>query len=272
MVRQILTTSPVDQSVNRRRVAGVNGGLQHLSSREALAALSWLVDAGVDTLIDDAPFPWLAAPAPMQAPPPPVAEVIAPCEADAVVEAVATVVGVDSLAALEAKLAEFDGCALATHGSPPLFAAGTPGSALMLVGDMPGSAGVFGGDAGLLLDRMLAAIGLSRDSAYLTNLVYWPTPGGRAPAPAEIAACAPFLRRQIELAKPRAILALGGAAAAALTGGGAGINRLRGKWQVLKDSDVPVLPSFHPAQLLAQPSLKALAWQDLQALKARLDA
>ncbi len=250
----------------------MSGGLQNLSPREALAALSWLVEAGVDTLVDDAPFAWLATPLPIQAPPPPVDAIVMPCEADAVVEAAATVVGVDSLAALEARLAEFDGCALATHGSPPLFAAGTPGSALMLVGDMPGASGVFGGDAGLLLDRMIAAIGLGRDTAYLANLVYWPTPGGRAPAAAEIAACAPFLRRQIELAKPRAILALGGAAAAALTGAGAGINRLRGKWQVLKDSDVPVLPSFHPTQLLAQPTLKALAWADLQALKERLDA
>lgn len=250
----------------------MSGGLQQLSSRDALSALAWLVDAGVDTLVDEVPFRWLAPPAPVQVPPPPVAEVTAPCEADAVVEAAATVVGVDSLAALEAALGEFDGCALATHGSPPLFAAGTPGSALMLVGDMPSGGDVFGGDAGLLLDRMLAAIGLGRDSAYLANIVYWPTPGGRAPAAAEIAACAPFLRRQIELAQPRAILALGGAAAAALTGTGTGINRLRGKWQMLSGGDVPVLPSFHPAQLLAQPTLKSLAWRDLLMMKARLDA
>jgi len=253
-------------------VAAVSGGAQQLSSRDALAALAWLVDAGVDTLVDDRPFAWLAVPDAIQIPPPPVSEVAVPCEADAVVAAVASVTGIDSLAALEAALAEFDGCALATHGNPPLFAAGTPGSPLMLIGDMPSAAGVLGGDAGLLLDRMLAAIGLGRDTAYLANLVYWPTPGGRGPAAAEIAACAPFLRRQIELAKPRAILALGGAAAAALTGAGAGINRLRGKWQTLGGGDVPVLPSFHPTQLLAQPGLKALAWRDLQALKARLDA
>ncbi|QXQ07541.1 uracil-DNA glycosylase [Sphingosinicellaceae bacterium] len=252
-------------------MAAVNGGLNQLSSREALSALAWLVDAGVDTLVDDTPFRWLAPPEPVQAPPPPVAELIAPCEADAVIEAIATVIGVDSLSALQAALSEFDGCALATHGNPPLFADGTPGSALMLVGDMPSADAVLGGDAGLLLDRMLAAIGLGRDSAYLANLVYWPTPGGRSPAAAEIAACAPFLRRQIELAKPRAILALGGAAAAALTGTSGGINRLRGKWQTMSGTDVPVMPSFHPTQLLAQPSLKALAWRDLQALKAKLD-
>ena len=249
----------------------MNGGLHQLSSREALSALAWLVDAGLDTLVDDTPFRWLAPPEPVQIPPPPVAEVIAPCEADAVIEAIATVIGVDSLSALQAALAEFDGCALATHGNPPLFADGTPGAPLMLIGEMPSGDAILGGDAGVLLDRMLAAIGLGRESAYLANLVYWPTPGGRSPAAAEIAACAPFLRRQIELAKPRAILALGGAAAAALTGTSGGINRLRGKWQTLAGTDIPVMPSFHPTQLLAQPSLKALAWRDLQALKGRLD-
>ena len=240
-----------------------------------LAALAWLVDAGVDSIVDDTPHNWLAPLPPVQVAPPPVAEPIAPCEADAVVEARVSVASVDSLTALQAALAEFDGCALATHGSPPLFADGTPGSALMLVGDMPtardAAAGrVFSGPAGLLLDRMLAAIGLGRDTAYLANIVYWPTPGARSPADAEIAACAPFLRRQIELAKPKAILALGGSASAALTGGGAGLNRLRGKWQTLNGGTVPVLPTFHPVQLLAQPSLKALAWRDLLTLKERL--
>lgn len=250
----------------------MSGGLQQLSNTQALSALAWLVEAGVDTLVDDKPFGWLAVPDAIQVPPPPVAEIIAPCEAEAVVEAQVSVQGVDSLAALEAALGEFDGCALATHGSPPLFATGTAGSAVMVIGDMPGAANVFDGEPGLLLDRMLAAIGLSRDSTYLANLVYWPTPGGRAPAAAEIAACAPFLRRQIELARPRFILALGGAAAAALTGAGSGIARLRGKWQPWAGGDIAVLPSFHPSQLLAQPTLKALAWRDLQALKARLDA
>ena len=250
----------------------MNGGHQLTSNAEALAALAWLVEAGVDTLVDDAPYNWLAPPAPLQIQiaPPPVAEPIAPCEVDAVVAARSLVARADSLSALQAALAEFDGCGLATHGSVPVFAEGAAGSPLMLVGEMPSGDGVLGGAAGLLLDRMLAAIGLTRSTTYLANLVYWPTPGGRAPAAAEIAACAPFLRRQIELAKPRLVLALGGSAAAALTGATSGIARLRGKVQTLGDSHIAVLPTFHPQQLLAQPSLKALAWRDLLAVKARL--
>ncbi len=250
----------------------MNGGLHTHTNAEALAALAWLVEAGVDTLVDEAPYSWLAPPtiAPIQTPPPPAAQPILPCEADAVVAAHALVARADSLAALQAALAEFDGCTLATHGSAPIFAEGTPGSPLMLVGEMPSADGALPGAAGALLDRMLAAIGLSRSTTYLANLVYWPTPGGRAPAAPEIAACAPFLRRQIELAKPRVVLALGGTAAAALTGATAGIARLRGKFLTVGGSHIAVLPTFHPVQLLAQPSLKALAWRDLLAAKARL--
>ena len=250
----------------------MNGGLQSYSNAQALAALAWLVEAGCDTLIDDAPHAWLAPPAPAQTQiaPPPVALPIAPCEADAVVAARALVASVASLSALQAALAEFDGCALATHGAPPVFAAGTPGSRLMVVGEMPSADKVLGGQAGLLLDRMLAAISLTLENVYLTNLVYWPTPGGRTPAAAEIAACAPFLARQIALAKPRVVLALGGAAAAALTGATSGIAKLRGKFQTLTGAGTPVMPIFHPQQLLAQPALKALAWRDLLALQARL--
>ena len=254
-------------------VCSVDGALHQSTNREALAALAWLVEAGVDTLVDDTPYAWLAPPVPEQIPPPPVAEPITPCEVDAVVEARKSVVSVDSLSALQAALAEFDGCSLATHGAKPLFSGGVAGSALMIIGDMPtpedvGEDAIFSGRAGLLLNRMLAAIGLDRDTVYLANTVYWPTPGGRTPAAAEIAACLPFLTRQIELAKPRVVLALGGTATAALTGAGSGIARLRGKWQA---GVVPVLPSFHPSQLLAQPSLKALAWRDLLTLKARLN-
>jgi len=268
MVRQIRAHSPVDQSPRRRTNADVTGGLQTFSNAQALSALAWLVDAGVDTLVDDAPFDWLAPPPPVQAPPPAAADPLIPCEADAIVEAHAAVVSADTLGALEAALRDFDGCTLAAHGAPQ-FASGTAGSAVMLIGDMPGADGVFTGEAGVLLDRMLASIGLSRDTAYLANLVYWPTPGGRAPATAEIAACAPFLARHIELAAPRVVLALGGAAAAALTGIDSGINRLRGKWQTGANG-IAVLPTFHPTQLLAQPTLKALAWRDLLTLKARL--
>jgi uracil-DNA glycosylase family 4 len=143
----------------------------------------------------------------------------------------------------------------------------------MVIGERPtladDAAGrVFGDVAGALLDRMLVSIGRSRDTAYFANIVALPS--DRPASAAEIAAFAPFLRRQIVLARPRAILALGQAAASALTGSTIGINRQRGKWH---DVDgVAVMPMFAPAHLLLHPAHKALAWADLCAFRARLDA
>ncbi len=96
--------------------------------------------------------------------------------------------------------------------------------------------------------------------------VQWP--GSGAATPAEVAAALPFLRRQIALARPRAILALGQGAATTLTGATAGINRLRGTW--VEVDGVPVMPTFAPAHLLRHPGHKALAWADLCAFRARL--
>ena len=218
------------------------------------AALGWLVGAGVDTIVGETPFAWLSAAAPLaDVAPPPVA---AP--------AAVTTINADSLAALAAALVEARPAAL--------FADGTPGDA-MVVGERPSAADaaagrLFADAAGALLDRMLGAIGRSRGDTYLANAVAWP--GGGGATPADLAANAPYLRRQITLAKPRAILALGQAAATALTGSTAGINRQRGRWAAC--DGVPVMPTFHPAHLLLHPGHKALAWADLCAFKAKLAA
>jgi DNA polymerase len=149
----------------------------------------------------------------------------------------------------------------------------------MVLGAMPSpddiAAGkLFAGASGRLLDRMLAAIGRDRADTYLANLLHWPTPGGRSAEPHEIAAALPIVRRHIALAKPRALLVLGGPAAAALLDVDRGIARLRGQWQTLTIDalSVPVLPSFHPDYLLAHPAHKALAWRDLQVFEAALTA
>ncbi len=221
---------------------------------EIAAALGWLVAAGVDTVVGDAPFAWLAPPGPVVTP------VAAPV-AIAARAAEGLAINADSLAALAAALTEAHPAAL--------FADGTPGG-VMVIGERPTAADaaagrVFADAAGALLDRMLAAIQRSRGDTYLANAVQWP--GGNA-TPAEVAAAAPYLRRQIALARPTAILALGQVAATALTGSTAGINRLRGRW--VEVDGVPVMPTFHPAHLLRQPGHKALAWADLCAVKARL--
>lgn len=238
-------------------------GVQQASRHEIAAALGWLVEAGVDTLVDDVPFAWLAPVGPVSAAPG-----IAPAER-VVAKAKGAAVKADSLAALAAALTEAHPAAL--------FADGTPGAA-MIIGDRPTAADakagrVFGDLTGTLLDRMLASIGLPRGTAYLANTVAWPLAADRSPNAGEIAAAAPYLRRQIVLARPKAILALGQTAATALTGSRDGINRLRGKWH---DADidgvsVAVMPTFHPAQLLLHPGHKAAAWADLLAFRARVD-
>lgn len=236
-----------------------------VSRHELAAALGWLVDAGVDTIVGDTPFAWLA----------PVGPVAAAASETIAVEQVAaraegSAINADSLAALAAALVE----AYPTS----LFAEGTPGGA-MVIGERPtvadAKAGkVFGDLAGVLLDRMLASIGLTRETAYLANTVAWPLAADRGPTAAEIAAAAPYLRRQIVLARPRAILALGQTAATALTGSRDGINRLRGRWHEVDIDGVPVavMPSFHPAQLLLHPGHKAAAWADLRAFRERIPA
>lgn len=232
----------------------------------ALSTLAWLVDAGVDALVDDAPAAWLAAPAPAA-----VRVAVAAPAAAAVGGGEVWAARADSLAALAAAAGDWDGCGLGKAGAPLVFGAGASDARVMLVGDVPdGADALLGGNAGRLLDRMLAAIGLARDTVWLTNALFWPTPAGRAPAPGEIAACAPFVQRQLALLRPAAVLAFGGVAMAALTGGGAGINRLRGKWQ--EAGGVPLLATFHPRALLATPAHKALAWADLQAFEKRLNA
>lgn len=237
----------------------MTGGPEHrldgVGRDEAAAALGWLVAAGVDTIVGEVPFAWLA-------PVGPVAPAIVEPVAERRVERAA--LSVDSLPALAAALLEAHPTAL--------FADGTPG-AVMVVGDRPTAADAaagrpFADAAGALLDRMLASIGRSRGDTYLANAVPWP--GSGSASPAEVAAAAPFLRRQIALARPQAILALGQGAATALTGSTAGINRQRGHW--VDVDGVAVLPTFAPAHLLLHPGHKALVWADLCALKAKLAA
>jgi DNA polymerase len=149
----------------------------------------------------------------------------------------------------------------------------------MLIGEAPGrdedlQGKPFVGRAGQLLDRMLAAIGLSEDHVYITNTVYWRPPGNRTPTPEEIEACAPFLARQIELLSPSVLVLLGGAAAKTILDVSEGIMRLRGKWLTYPCAgrDLPALATLHPAYLLRNPVAKRYAWRDLLLLQAALAA
>ncbi|MGH6915425.1 MAG: uracil-DNA glycosylase, partial [Geminicoccales bacterium] len=182
------------------------------------------------------------------------------------------------LVELEAALAAFDGCPLKDTALNLCFADGDPSARLMLVGEAPGAeedrkGKPFVGPSGQLLDRMLATIGLERRQVWITNVIFWRPPGNRPPTSAEIAACQPFLERQIELLRPRLIVFLGGAAARALLGLQEGVTKLRGRRLVYGTGDgasVPALVTFHPAYLLRQPAHKRLAWRDLLAIRRLL--
>jgi DNA polymerase len=142
--------------------------------------------------------------------------------------------GCSSLAELEAALAGFDGCGLKETALNLCFADGNPEARLMLIGEAPGAeedrqGKPFVGASGKLLDRMLATIGHDRGSVYITNVIYWRPPGNRAPTQAEIAACQPFLERQIALLRPALIVFVGGIAARALLGVKEGVTKLRGR-------------------------------------------
>ena len=127
----------------------------------------------------------------------------------------------DTIAALEALIAGFDGCALKRTATNTVFADGNPAAPVMIVGEAPGAdedriGRPFVGRAGQLLDRMLAAIGLDRDGVLITNVIYWRPPGNRTPTAAEIAACLPFVLRHIALVRPKVLVLAGGTAASAL--------------------------------------------------------
>jgi uracil-DNA glycosylase family 4 len=178
------------------------------------------------------------------------------------------------LDALRTILDGFEGCALRTTAKQLVFADGNPQARIMFVGEAPGRdediEGLpFVGRSGKLLDRMMAAIGLDRSSAYIANIVPWRPPGNRTPTPQESAICLPFMQRQIELADPDILVCLGGPSAQTLLGLKEGITKSRGRWFKYNSGkrEIRALPTFHPAFLLRSPLQKRLAWRDFLAIK-----
>jgi len=178
---------------------------------------------------------------------------------------------------LRAAIENFEGCALKATAMRTVFADGNPQARIMFVGEGPGAEedreGLpFVGRSGKLLDRMIAAIGLDRTSAYIANIIPWRPPGNRTPTPQESAICLPFIRRQIELADPDILVCLGGPSATTLLELKEGITRTRGRWFEFDTGKrkIKAIALFHPAYLLRSPAHKKLAWQDLLAIKKAL--
>lgn len=257
----------------------------------ALALLQFYADAGVDEALADAPIDRLAPP------PEPAALPEAPAAPAAVRQAKpaarlssrdeitrnarAAAAGADTLDALRAALAAFEGCALKKTAANLVFGDGNPNAPLMFVGEAPGAEedrqGVpFVGVSGRLLDRMLGSIGLDRTQVYISNTVFWRPPGNRNPTTMEMAICMPFVERLIELVNPEILVALGGAAAKVLLAQNVGIGKLRGRWFTYSTPRLPrpveATAVFHPAYLLRSATHKGEAWRDLLEIKRKLNS
>jgi DNA polymerase len=231
-------------------------------SRWAESALSWWEEAGVDTIVGEQPRDWLAAPKapasarpaePVQTPAPPPAETLP-----------------DDLAAFQAWLATTDAIPFASTPAPRVAPAGDPAAGLMAITDMPtaedAAAGlIFSGEAGALVDRMLAAIGRSRETLYLAPFSPVRPPAGRIDK-AGVDFLARIMRHHIGLAAPRALLIFGDSCSRALLG--TTMTQARGRWHEVETPNGPVrtLVTIRPQELLTQPKLKAHAWADLQML------
>ena len=253
-----------------------------LDYHTARALLDWQIELGATEAILDAPVNRfeLTDKAPSKEPAKAQKQTHAPRveEVDRVAFAEMAAAGAQDLAALKQVMAQFEHCQLKRGARQMVFADGNPDAKIMIVGEGPGrdedmEGRPFVGRAGQLLDRMFAAIGLSRSSddadasIYITNVVPWRPPQNRDPSPIEIDMMLPFLRRHIALAKPEIIVAMGNISCQALFRK-RGVTKLRGQWAT--GCGVDVMPMFHPAYLLRNPLAKREAWQDLQAVQERI--
>jgi DNA polymerase len=179
----------------------------------------------------------------------------------------------ESLASLAATAAGCTLCRLSEKRQTVVFGEGDPKAGVMFIGEGPGAeedrtGRPFVGQAGRLLDRMIFAMGFERQEVYIANVVKCRPPGNRDPKDDEVAACADYLDRQIDLIEPGVIVALGKPASRRLTGTNKPMGALRGRWSSYRG--IPLMPVFHPAFLLRNPKAKREVWEDLKLVVRRL--
>lgn len=165
-------------------------------------------------------------------------------------------------------------CPLGKSRNKFVYGVGNPDADILFIGEGPGATEdelgePFVGRAGQLLDKILAAIQLSRAEVYIANIVKCRPPGNRDPQPEEMEACFPYLNEQIALIKPKLICCLGRVAAQALLRTKTPLGKLRQQWQDY--GGIPTLVTYHPAALLRFASYKRDTWEDMKMLKARYD-
>jgi uracil-DNA glycosylase len=264
-----------------------------LDAVSAAELIAWYAEMGVTEALDETPHDHFAAAAEATPARQAAARLVPPSQQatgrapatplappdEAALSARALARDATTLDELKAALASFEGCPLKTTAKNLVFADGNPAGKVMFVGEAPGAdedrIGLpFVGRSGQLLDRMLAAIGLSRqEHVYIANLLPWRPPGNRTPTPQEVAICLPFIQRQIELVDPEILVCIGGPSAQGLLGV-SGILASRGRWMEYDTGRrmIRAIATLHPAYLLRQPVQKRLAWRDLRAIKAALAA
>lgn len=184
------------------------------------------------------------------------------------------IVQIGSLDALREVALGCPRCRLAETRQHVVFGEGNAAAEVVVVGEAPGAeedrtGRPFVGRAGKLLDLLLAGVGYAREDVYICNVLKCRPPGNRDPRAEEVDACSPYLLRQVELIRPRAILAFGTFPAQTLLGTKESIGRLRGR--VHDYHGVPLVPTYHPAALLRNPSWTRPAWEDLQRLRKYTD-
>lgn len=284
-----------------------------VTHKELLTALEWYVDQGVCDVVLDAAVDRTVIP---DLPPMPVtpANSVIPSStsvsaaqvaargmdaapaflgaSDAYEEAVKCAKGAVTLEDLHKAIADFNGIAIKKTATNMVFADGNPKASIMLIGDAPGAdedrvGTPFVGNTGLLLDKIIGCIGLSRDaedpkkSVYISNVLNWRPPGNRTPSPAEIEVSLPFIERHIQLVQPKIIVFWGGIAAKSLLGKSESISRLRKTWHdysvqtdgLTKDVGLTAraLVTYHPSYLLKTPQQKKAVWADMLMLKELVD-
>ena len=179
---------------------------------------------------------------------------------------------------LKKQITEIDGCDLKNYANQLVFSDGNFRSKIMLVGEGPGQkedeiGKPFMGDAGKLLNKMLAAIDIKRESIYITNVVNYRPPNNRKPTTAEINKYSKFLYEHISIINPKILIIMGGTAMEALIGNNFKISKERGIWKdvIIKGKTYLSIVTFHPAYLLRQPDQKKYSWIDLKEIRKKIN-
>ena len=250
--------------------------------RDARAHAVWLRDAGEERVLRERKDVGIqrppAAPAPVRpvrSPTAPTPVAPAPKPSIAPVAPMAAPVGDPAarLAQIRADIGDCKRCKLCEKRKTIVFGVGNPRAELVFVGEGPGEnediqGEPFVGAAGQLLDKMIEAMGLSREQVYICNVVKCRPPGNRNPEPDEIEKCEPFLQAQLDAIRPKVVVALGKFAAQTLLRDQTSITRMRGQWRAYRG--IKLMPTFHPSYLLRSPNEKRKAWDDLQLVMKEL--